>query len=162
MRLAATPIATDMGPPRIPRDLEEILAAGREDLRRRSRAERVRPISLWIGILTGPIAFLIVRTLSIILLSHACASTGSQILGLPSAQVAIAVVTLLGALATLGAGLLSWRIWRRTSLPEDEVTSGAMPRVAFWALGGGLLSAFFLVAIVFTGGLAVVLPGACP
>lgn len=68
----------------------------------------------------------------------------------------------MGVLLSPGAGLQSWRIWRRTNLPEYEVSSGIMPNVAFWALGGMLVSAFCLAAIPYTGGLVVVLSTGCP
>ena len=152
-----------MGTPQLPRDLPEALAANREELRRRSRAERVRSLWLWIGILTGPVAFAVVRIASIVLLSHDCGQiAGTHLLGLSPYQVATAGITLLGALVTMGAGLLSWRIWRQTSLPEDEVTTGNMPRVPFWALGGMLMSGFCLLALALTGGLALALSASCP
>lgn len=149
-----------MDPPEVPDDIPESLAAHREELRRRSRAERVRPLWLWIGILTGPVAFLVVRTAGIVLLSHACGG-GTRVLAMSPAELATVGITVLGALVTAAAGLLSWRIWRQTSLREDEVSSGAMPRVPFWALGGVWLSAFFLFAIVITGGLALALDTHC-
>src|SRR5438309_1259435 len=126
-------------------DLPERLTSNREELRRRSRAERVRPLWLWVGIVTGPLAFLVVRIASIVLVSQGCGHGAEpHMLGLSPPQLAIAGITALGALVTIAAGLLAWRIWRRTSLREDEVSAGSMPRVPFWALGGVLLSAFFL------------------
>jgi hypothetical protein len=152
-----------MRTPHLPRDLPEILSANREELRRRSRAERVPSQWLWIGILTGPVAFAVVRIASIVLLSHDCGRmAGPHVLGLSLPQAATAGITLVGALVTLGAGLLSWRIWRQTSLPQDEVSVGNMPRVPFWALGGILLNAIFLPAIAYTGGVALLLSGGCP
>lgn len=120
------------------------------------------PLRLWVGIVTGPIAFLVVRVASIVLLSHGCGhGTATRVLGLSPAEVATAGITLLGALLTIGAGLMSWHIWRRTSLRQDEVTSGSMPRVPFWALGGVLMSAFFLFGIVVTGAVALALSTGC-
>lgn len=146
-----------------PSDLLEVLSASREDLRRRSRAERVRSLWLWIGILTGPVALLVVGVISVVLLSLDCGRVVKpHVLGHLSFQVATGAITLLGALVTIGAGLISWRIWRWTSLPEDEVTFGDMPRVPFWALGGVLLSTFCLAGILYTGGLALVLSEGCP
>jgi hypothetical protein len=153
--------AEDMGSSHVPGDLPETLAANREELRRRSRAERVRPLWLWIGILTGPVAFLVVRTAGILLLSHACHGASTRVLD-QSPEAATAVITILGAVATSTAGFMSWRIWRRTSLRADEVSSGTMPRVPFWALGGVLLSAFFLFAIAITGGISLALDTGCP
>lgn len=151
-----------MDHPDLPHDLPETLAADREELRRRSRAEHVSSRRLWAGILTGPAAFLMVRTASIILLSRGCGRvSGAGIVGLSTPHVETAAITLLAALVTTASGLLSWRIWRRTGLPQDEVSTGSMPRVPFWALGGALLSAFFLVAILFTGGVAVALSTGC-
>lgn len=152
-----------MEPPPLPDDLPDSLVAQREELRRRSRAERVRPLWLWVGIVTGPVAFLVVRTAGIILLSHTCGNgsgTGTSAFSTP--ELAAAGITVLGALATIASGFLSWRIWRRTSLREDEVSSGSMPRVPFWALGGVWLSGFFLFAILITGGLAFALGTRCP
>lgn len=152
-----------MGTPHLPRDLPEALAANREELRRRSRAERVHSLWLWVGIITGPVAFAAVRIASIILLSHNCDSVaGTHLPGISTPQAVTAAITILGVLVTMGAGLLSWHIWRRTSLPEDEVTTENMPRVPFWALGGMLVSGFCLIAIVLTGGLALALSTSCP
>jgi hypothetical protein len=151
-----------MDRPDLPHDLPETLAADREELRRRSRAERVPSLWLWAGVVTGPAAFLVVRTASIILLSRGCGHvSGVAILGLSAPHVQTAAITVLAALVTVASGLLSWRIWRRTSLPQDEVSTGNMPRVPFWALGGALLSAFFLAAIMLTGGLAIALSTGC-
>lgn len=138
-----------------------MLAANREELRRRSRAERVRSLWLWIGIVTGPLAFLAVRIAGILVVSHGCGRTSAWLGQSPSTLV-IAGITLLGALVTIGAGVMSWRIWRRTSMREDEVSTGNMPRVPFWALGGVLLSAFFVFGIAITGGIALALSTACP
>src|SRR5579884_2001851 len=152
-----------MSESRAPHDLPDALAANREDLRRRSRAERIHPLWLWIGILAGPLSFLMVRVAGIVLLSHGCGQTATRsVLGLSSPQLITTGITILGVLITLAAGLLSWRIWRRTSLAEDEVSAGNMPRVPFWALGGMLLNAFFLLFILVTGGTALVLSAGCP
>jgi hypothetical protein len=150
-----------MNSDQVPPDLHETLAPHREELQRRSRAERVHSVWLWIDIVTGPIAFLVVRIASIILLSHGCSTGAGALLGLSLPQLATAGVTILGALVTIGAGLVSWRIWRCTSLREDEVSTGNMPRVPFWALGGVLLCAFFLFAIVVNGVLTLALSTAC-
>jgi predicted transporter len=108
------------------------------------------------------VAFALVRIAGILLVSHGCDRTGTMWLGQSPATLAIAGITLLGALATIGAGLLAWRIWRRTSMPQDEVSDEGIPRVPFWALGGMLLSAFFLFGILITGGIGVTLSTACP
>lgn len=152
-----------MGASQAPHNLPDALIANREDLRRRSRAERVRLVWLWIGILTGPLAFLAVRTVSVVLLSHTCphAVPGPHLFGLSSPQLVTAGVTVVAVLLTGGAGLVSWRIWRRTSLPGDEVWEEQMPRVPFWALGGMLLGGFFLLAILYTGALALLLSTSC-
>jgi hypothetical protein len=144
-----------MSPLHLPNDLPQALIANREELRRRSRSERIRPLWLWVGILTGPVAFAAVRLASIILLSHGCGGA------LSPAVIATAGITLVGAVVTVGAGLLSWYIWRWTSLREDEVSTGNMPRVPFFAMGGVLVSAFCLFGIVTTGGLALALSGGC-
>lgn len=153
-----------MSASRAPHDLPDALRANREDLRRRARAERVRPVWLWIGILTGPVAFLAVRIVSIVLVTHGCsqAAAGSGPFGLSSSGMVTAGVTVVGALLTIGAGLMSWSIWRKTSLSEDEVSVEHMPRVPFWALGGMLLAAFFLLSIVITGGTALLVSTSCP
>src|SRR5689334_17846448 len=143
-----------MSTPHLPGDLPDVLAANREELRRRSRAERVHSIWLWIGILAGPLAFLVVRLASIVLLDHHCGRAAqARFLGMSSPQLAIAGITLLGAVVTVAAGLRAWQIWRFTSLPEDEVSNEEMPRVPFWALGGILVSAFCLLGIAITGGM---------
>jgi|SRR5579884_1452659 len=152
-----------MEPPRADHDLPESVLRDREELRRRARAERVHPLWLWIGIVTGPLAFVLVRTAGIVLVSQTCSkAAASGLLGLSPSQSLTAGITLLGALVTTVAGVISWRIWRRTSLGEDEVSAEGMPRVPFWALGGTLLSAFFVLAIAVTGILAVALSTSCP
>lgn len=151
-----------MGSQHGPRDLLEVLSANRDDLRRRSRAERVRSLWLWIGILTGPVALLVVRIASDVLLSQNCSRVVEpRLLGHSPLQVATGAICLVAALLTIGAGLLAWRIWRWTSLPGDEVDTEDMPRVPFWAMGGVLVSAFCLAGIVYTAGLALALSGGC-
>jgi hypothetical protein len=113
----------------------------------------VRPLWLWAGIVTGPVAFAVVRLAGILLLSHGCGNSAPEFL--------TAGITIAGAVMTIAAGYLSWRIWRWTSLREDEVSTGNMPFVPFFALGGTLLSAFFLFGIIITGVLALVLSTSC-
>src|SRR5579875_1555208 len=139
-----------MGPPREPYDLPDALIANREELRRRSRAERVRPLWLWTGVLTGPVAFLIVHVAGGILVTHGCGHASGNFLGLTDGQLAVLAISLACAVVTTAAGLKSWSIWRLTSLRQDEVSVEGMPRVPFWALGGTILSAFFLFAIALT------------
>lgn len=146
----------------VPPEIPESLAANREELRRRSRSERVRPLWLWTGIVTGPVAFAIVRLAGILLLSHDCGRRAvTRVLGMSPPELATAGITVAGALVTIAGGYLSWRIWRWTSLRGDEVTTGNMPFVPFFALGGALLSAFFLFGILITGILALALSTNC-
>lgn len=128
----------------------------------RSTDHPINPLVLWLGILGGPVAFALVRLAGYVLLKGPCVhSTTNSVLGLSTAQQLMAAITIVCALVAAAAGLLSWHIWRQTGRPEQEQTTGSIPSVPFWALGGLFLSAVFFVAILLTGGLAVGLATAC-
>ena len=126
------------------------------------RSQSIPPLWLWLGALGGPIAFALDRLASIVLVSEGCGTGGSRILGLTTSQMLVAIITVVTALIAVAAGLVSWRIWRHTGRPEDETSVGNIARVPFWALGGLILSAIFLAAIVETGVTALAVSTACP
>lgn len=129
---------------------------------RRLTDRPINPLLLWLGILGGPLAFALVRLAGFVLLKGPCThSTSASVFGLSTSQQLMAAITIVCALIAAAAALLSWHIWRQTGRPEEEQTTGSIPSVPFWALGGLFLSAVFFVAILLTGGLALGLATAC-
>lgn len=120
-------------------------------------------LRLWFGILGGPIALAVVRIASIVLLSRPCGQRGigAGLLGLSVGQSILLLITFLMALLAADAGVAAWSVWRMTSRPEEETTSGTIRQVPFFALGGMFLSLVFLIVTVLTGASAIVVAGAC-
>jgi hypothetical protein len=76
-------------------------------------------------------------------------------------QSILLLITFLMALLAADAGVAAWSVWRMTSRPEEETTSGTIRQVPFFALGGMFLSLVFLIVTVLTGASAIVVAGAC-
>jgi len=128
-----------------------------------SSEPRIDPRWLWFGALGGPLAFALDRLAGIVFVAGGCggASHGGSGLGL-SPQASMTAITVLTGLIAIAAGLLSWRIWHETGSREEEVSAGTIRTIPFWALGSIFLSAFFFVAIVVTGVIALEIGSTCP
>jgi hypothetical protein len=94
---------------------------------------------LWIGILTGPIAWAGDLLVRYSLVHWSCGTQQTVVLDL------ISVATLL---LVIGGGAVAWRALRRT--PSDAPTSGGRPlnRSRFMAMFGVLTSLLFAVVVV--------------
>jgi hypothetical protein len=95
--------------------------------------------ALWAGILVGPIASLVALEVSYVLVHRACA-TGQM------APVHLSFLACL--LATVGAGVLSWREWGRWGGRLASAQGGPEGRSRFLALLGILSSALFALTIL--------------
>lgn len=94
---------------------------------------------LWLGLLGGPVAWLVQLGVSYPLVPLSCATEWGAIFHL---------VTLVTALASVGAGSVAWQSWQLLRA-EGEQREGARPgRQEFMALAGVLTAALFLATIV--------------
>ena len=98
-----------------------------------------RPGSLWIGVLTGPLAALLQLQINYALVPRVCWSGREWLLHL---------VSFLALAATAAAGLNSWRDWRKAGAAWDDDGGGALPRSRFMAAVGIMTSALLSLVIV--------------
>jgi hypothetical protein len=97
---------------------------------------------LWVGLFTGPVAFLLHLQIGYALVPWACV-TG---------HLFALYLTTLGALAITATGAFSaWRGLRRVGTKGSESAAGPTPRSRFMALTGILLSSFFFIVIIAQG-----------
>lgn len=92
---------------------------------------------LWAGVLVGPTAMLMQLQINYALVLWACANSQTWPLHL---------VSLFALLATIVAGFLSYRIWRRVTTDEDS--GGTLARGRFMAAVGVLISLLMSGVIV--------------
>ena len=98
------------------------------------------PGALWAGVLAGPTAMLAQLEVNYALVNWAC--------GAARWELALHLVSLLALVVTVGAGLLSWRNWRRAGGGWEDEGAGVMPRSRFMAAVGILISALFSLVII--------------
>ena len=108
-------------------------------------------VSLWAGILAGPLAWLLSLQIGFMVVPWACV-TGQQ--------VAVHSVMLLCLLSVAAAGLVAWRNWHRAGAEWPGEASGILPIERFMSIGGVLLSSIFFLLIVAESVSALIL-GAC-
>ena len=96
-------------------------------------------VELWAGVLTGPIATLMLEESNYALVLWACSAQKSWPLHL------LSVVALL---LTLLAGTLACRNWRRLGRNGDEDGPGPVPRSRFMAAVGMLISLLSALVIL--------------
>lgn len=96
-------------------------------------------LAQWIGVLTGPIVWLLQLQVNYSLVQTAC-ETGRK--------WPLHVVSLLALLLVTAAAAVSWRLWKR--LPEGSTEEGPPreTRSRFMALCGLVTSALFALVIV--------------
>lgn len=105
----------------------------------RDFAEGHGVLSLWAGVLMGPVVWLALLEVNFVLVPWACAAGANWPM----------YVTTFSALASVAGGAaLSFRDWRDAGREWPEESEGVIPRSRFLAAGGLLLNVFFLLAIV--------------
>jgi hypothetical protein len=103
-----------------------------------ARLPEVSERGLWLGLLAGPLAWLTQLAVSYPLVPLSCRVEWGAIFHL---------VTLVTALAAVGAGTVAWQNWQQ--LRADERGDHAqLERQRFMALGGAISCALFLATIV--------------
>lgn len=96
-------------------------------------------LALWFGLLAGPAAWYLHLNVSYGLVRLICLHGNSWLLHLTT----LAMV----ALAAAGAWV-AWGNWRRIGEPEITTGPGTLGRTRFMALGGLMMSGFFLAIIL--------------
>jgi hypothetical protein len=109
------------------------------------------PGVLWAGILAGPLAALVQLQADYALVLWVCGTGRTW---------ALHAVSLGALLVAAGAGLLSWRSWRRAGADWDDEGAGVLPRSRFMAAVGIFVSAHSALVVVAQW-LAVFFYGAC-
>ena len=101
--------------------------------------EGAAPAALWAGVLAGPLAALTQLQVNYALALWACGA---------GREWALHLVALLALAVTVGAGLLSWRNWRRAGAGWEDDGAGVVPRSRFMAAVGVLISAHAALVVV--------------
>jgi hypothetical protein len=96
-------------------------------------------IALWIGILGGPIAWLLYLQVSYMLTPSACTAGNKNVL-------AIAMVVAL--IATLAITFVSWRAWHASGATSVTDEGGVLGRSRFMALSGLGISGLSVLLVV--------------
>ncbi len=96
-------------------------------------------LTLWLGLLAGPVAVLLQLQINYALVPRVCSS---------GREWALHLVAFLALAVTVVVGLLSWRNWRRTGPRRADDGAGVVPRSRFMAAVGILISALMTLVIV--------------
>jgi hypothetical protein len=105
-----------------------------------SRGAGVR--SLWTGVLTAPIAFLVNLEASYIIVPRVCAT---------GAEIPLHLVSLTMLLFAAFGGFIAWRNWQRTGRGDETVSRSEEPvmtRSRFMSIWGTLMSLLFILVIL--------------
>lgn len=98
-----------------------------------------RDVTLWAGILAGPIVWLLSFQAKFTLAPWACEF---------NTKLALFLVTILALALVAGSGLLAWREWSELGKVWPGEAGGTLARSRIMAIGGVLLSAMFFLVIV--------------
>ena len=101
--------------------------------------EGAAPAALWTGVLAGPLATLTQLQVNYALALWACGA---------GREWALHLVALLALVVTVGAGLLSWRNWRRAGASWEDGGAGIVPRSRFMAVVGILIGALLSLVVI--------------
>ena len=118
---------------------------------KREFKEGAGPGVLWAGVLAGPLAALAQLQANYALVLWVCGSGQRWVLH---------AVSLLALVVTAGAGLLSWRNWRKAGAGWEDEGAGPVPRSRFMSAVGMLVSAHSAL-VVIAQWVAVFVYGAC-
>jgi hypothetical protein len=100
-------------------------------------------LSLWAGLLCGPIAWLLQLQTAYTLIPWACAHDVKAI--------SLHIVTIAALLLTIAGAFISWRNLQKAGKREQEGESAAVARNRFMALLGIFTSAMFFLTILVQG-----------
>jgi hypothetical protein len=109
---------------------------------------------LWFGLGAAPLAWLLVELVGYILVSQSCTpgQNGLGAYGVRHPGVALVILDLLMALIAVGGLAVACGMSRQLSqVPPSEAGAPAMGRARFMAFAGVLVSAVFLLGILFFG-----------
>ena len=101
--------------------------------------EGARPGVLWAGVLAPPVAALLQQSVGYALVPGLCWS---------GREWALHLVSLLALAVTLGAGVLSWRNFRRAGARWEDDGAGVGPRSRLMAAVGILISGHSALVVV--------------
>ena len=101
--------------------------------------EGAGPGALWAGVLAGPMAALVQLQANYALVLWVC-GTGQT--------WSLHAVSLAALAVAVGAGLLSWRNWRRAGAEWDDEGAGVLPRSRFMAAVGMFVSLHSALVVV--------------
>jgi hypothetical protein len=107
--------------------------------------------SQWIGILGGPLVWLVFLQLNYMLAPSACLSQNKVMLG---------IVTVVALFGTVAPAFAAWRAWHHTGATGQTEEGGAIGRSRFMALSGIGLSARFAL-VVLASAIPIIFLGAC-
>lgn len=108
-------------------------------------------IALWLGIVGGPIAWLVYLQASYVLAPSACIAGNKSALG---------IALLIALIATLLITFMSWREWHATGANAVTDEGNAISRGRFMALSGLGISALSAL-LVLASGIPIFVLGAC-
>jgi hypothetical protein len=111
----------------------------------------MRPISLWGGIVGGPLISLVYLEISYALVPSACIAGNKHVLAL------ITLAALLAASLTMA---VAWRVWHAAGATYDSASGGPLSRGRFMALSGLGLSALSILFVIASA-IAIMVLGAC-
>jgi hypothetical protein len=95
-------------------------------------------LSLWAGVLVGPVVWLLQFQANYTLVTLTCNHGGKW---------ALHAVSVAALLLTAGAGALAWGNWREAGESTENEGWGVLPRSRFMSVLGMLVSAMFFVVI---------------
>jgi hypothetical protein len=107
--------------------------------------------SQWIGVLGGPIVWLIFLQVNYMLAPSACLSQNKTMLG---------IVTIIALFGTIGSAFAACRAWHQAGATSHTEEGGSIGRSRFMALSGIGLSALFAL-VVLASAIPIIFLGAC-
>ena len=107
--------------------------------------------ALWLGMVGGPIVWLLYLQVSYILAPRACRAGD---------KTALAVVAVVALVATIAVTIVAWRAWRATEADYSAGEGTVLGRSRFMALSGLGISAL-IILLVIASFIPIVVYGAC-
>ena len=107
--------------------------------------------ALWLGIVGGPIAWLLYLQLSYMLAPRACQAGD---------KTALAVVAVVALATTIAITIVSWRAWHASGADYDTGEGTVLGRSRFMALSGLGISAL-IILLVIASFIPIFVLGAC-